>query len=174
MAFRRATLLEFWRDVEEAETAKDGFSPCWNYTGSDAYSGYKAFRCVLAHRAAAVIYTCEIPSKVKQRCGNRHCVRLEHLQISERGFVKHYSENTGRPLATPTVEQPDMIQQVLAARPPSGRYIVADIAKTVGTTQENVRKILRESALYDLISEIRSLIESKQEVRKQPLTGVTI
>lgn len=168
MAFRRATIQEFWREVKEGTVPIAGWLPCWNYTGSDAYSGYKAFRCVLAHRAAATIYTGRIPGKVKQMCGNRCCVRLEHLRIGEKGNRERVSAFTGRALCTPTVKMPGTIQAVLDARPETGKYKVSDIASAAHTTHDNVRKILREAALYDLASEVRELIESKRPIQTKP------
>lgn len=164
MAFTRPTIKEFWNLVTEGIPPDTNWLPCWNYTGSDAYSGYKAFRTELAHRCAAVIYTGRIPAKVKQCCGNKHCVRLEHLRIASR--VEETLSERAKKRDVPRHEQPDFIREVLAFRPPSGRYAITDLAKQSGTNYQTVRKILRVSVLYDLQAEVKALIESKRTVQR--------
>jgi len=153
VSFNRATISEFWRNVQVGTKPTPEHSECWNYIGSDAYLGYKAFRCVLAHRAAAVIYLCEIPARVSQTCGNKHCVRLDHLRFGTR---RH--------------ELTDDIKKVLAARPPNGRkYNVMEIRKSVPHLfPMDIRGILRESALYDLMFESQLLKAEGKPVRMEP------
>lgn len=168
MSFRRASLDDFWREVTEVQRVS-GFSPCWEFAGSPAYLDYRAFRSLLAHRVAACIYTCEIPGRVNQRCGNPACVRVDHLNIHDaRPVNPGVSPNTGRPLTPSVCKDADTIARVLAARPESGRYRYADVAKTARTTTTVVKKILREAPLYDLIAEITRLREARAFVRMEP------
>jgi len=174
MAFQRSKVAHFWADVKEGEPHQPGQTPCWVYCGSDAYQGYKAFRCVLAHRAAAVIYTGEIPGRVRQTCGNKHCVRFSHLQINERPETKlRKSPLTGRLLVTKDYRDPEFVQKVLDARPETGKYSAQAIAEKVGTNPENVKKALRDAALYDLLTDMRRLIESNLPIQREPTPTVT-
>lgn len=176
MGFQRSKIADFWREVRVGEPYRAGLTPCWVYCGSDAYQGYKAFRCVLAHRAAAVIYTGEIPGRVKQICNNKHCVRFDHLKISPRPEYKpRFSPLTGRILERKDYRDPEFVQRVLDARPSSGKYSTLALAEKVGTNHENAKKALREAALYDLLADLKYLIESNQVVQREPTaTSVTV
>jgi len=154
MSFHRATISDFWREVEVSAVPLAGFSACWNFNGSNAYSGYRAFRSVLAHRAAATIYCGKVPARVHQRCGNRKCVNVAHLTISHEPVTKwKFNPLTGKPITPKRSNDTDLIKAVLDARPDTGRYSVTAIARQVGSNADTVRKILRESSLYDLAAE---------------------
>jgi hypothetical protein len=158
MSFHRATIEDFWREVTIGSKSKPDWGECWTFKGSNAFSGYRAFRSVLAHRAAATIYCGRIPARVSQRCGNRHCVRLEHLQIaSEPKAPIKFNPYTGQPIRPKRSEEPDLIKSVMESRPADGeRYSIDSIAKKLNVTKDTVRKILREAALYDLMMEYQS------------------
>ena len=167
MSFKRAKINDFWTEVKVGKTKKEGFSDCWEYTGSPAYLGYRAFRSVLAHRAAAVIYCGKIPSTVRQRCGNKMCVRVCHLNIKLE--VDHPSDNPKRRnILTFKEERPDLVKSILDARGESGKYKFSDIATKVGTTVDRVKKILREAALYDLLNDREQQLNAGFKIRMEP------
>lgn len=155
MSFNRASIMEFWRNVEVGEPPEEGYSPCWNFKGSNAYLGYRAFRSLLAHRVAAVVYTGDVYRTVKQNCKNKCCVRLEHLS-----FIGKEDRDW------------DRVKQVLDARPQCGsKYTVQ---KLYGDTKINpifIRAVLREAPLYDIRDEYQYLMQCGRVPQNQP-TGV--
>jgi hypothetical protein len=159
MSFQRATVQSFFANCKPGSKPDNFDSECLIYDGPDAYNGYKGFRCVLAHRAAAAIYTERIPGVVRIRCGNKNCVRFEHLDIAEPvpPAEPKRSPLTNRALRKPVHTNPELIQAILNARPHNKLFTVANIAKTVHTNTDVVRKVLRESALYDLIDAVKEL-----------------
>lgn len=160
MSFQRATLDAFFNHVKVGEKPTTDLTPCWLFFGADAYSGYKAFRCVLAHRAAAAIYTGRFPGRVSHICKNKHCVRYEHLKINTSDGPrerKRKSRLTGRTLAGLVTNDPDTIKRVLDSRPMNKIYSVATIAQLANTTINVVRAVLREAAIYDLIEQVKEI-----------------
>lgn len=168
----RATLREFWGFVVETpnpdttNTTNTTKLPCWEWIGSTAYNGYMAFRSVLAHRAAATIYCGKIPSSVSQRCGNRKCVRLEHLAIA------HKTETT-EDRYTPVHKQEETITSILQARG-SDRYTLEGISEKTGCKLSTIKKVLRESPLYDLLADITHIRSKGLSIQTKPKKEVAV
>jgi hypothetical protein len=159
----RSSVKEFWALVEETSVPfSEGISPCWEWKGSPAYSGYYGFRSVLAHRAAATIYCGQIPSNVRQMCGNKKCMRIDHLSIStESNFDVIKDEH----------KKPGVIEKVLAARGTS-RYTVNSIKNKTGFQIKVIRKVLREAPLYDLLREVQQCKRNGIPVQMKPNSTV--
>lgn len=69
----------FWRKVDRS-------AECWLWLGARTNAGYGALsvggKCVGAHRVAWLLSRGELPEgqRVTHLCGNRSCVRPEHLR----------------------------------------------------------------------------------------------
>jgi hypothetical protein len=111
----------FWARVQE------GYG-CWLWLGSTSSSGYGRIflegRMQLAHRVMYGLVHGELPAghEVKQRCGNRACVRPEHLIAS--------------PAGTLTAEKVRHIRSQLNLG-----STVAEITRRFGTTASHVKRI---------------------------------
>lgn len=162
-------LDDFWAKVVIDATPRHvGISPCWTYIGADA-GGYGRFSSVYAHRVAAAIYCVAVPSKVYQRCGNRRCVRLEHLAISLLVNRKpKVSRLTGKEIPIPRHKDVYLAEKVLDSRGDVQHRKVSELAILHGTTQVVVKKILLEAAIHDVIAEIKEHREQGTEYRTYP------
>lgn len=108
----QATERRFWAKVEKTDA-----SGCWNWTAATTL-GYGVLRGVgLAHRYAWTLEHGQIPDgmTVKQRCGNRRCVRVAHLYLASRKDTVHDNMTSGRHYS-PFVEASVEARRQYAAR----------------------------------------------------------
>jgi hypothetical protein len=76
-------MLAFW---SRTRGTPDG---CWRWTGARTSRGYGALkvdgRVQLAHRTAYALTRGEAPAGllITHRCGNRRCVRPDHLRVGD-------------------------------------------------------------------------------------------
>jgi len=79
---------EFWKRVEKTDT-------CWNWTGPVGKNGYGSLRwgerSTYPRRASWEIVKGPIPPRtvVSATCGNKLCVRPEHLELARPMVAKH-------------------------------------------------------------------------------------
>lgn len=171
-------LTNFWSYVVDEEIGRGKYSSCWVWIGA-ADALYPRFSTVTAQQAAGTIYCEALTGKCRHKCGNKLCMRLEHLSISYKKEPERVSEFTGKPIPLPKHLQPEIIRAVLDSRKidflnQENRKINKNTSSLDAITAKyhvgysTAQKILRLAPVYDLLSEIAALKEAKKEVCKKP------
>jgi hypothetical protein len=151
----------FWSKVDRS-------GRCWHWTASTGRQGYGRFTVlrgvvVRAHHFAWALLRGPLPesARVLQRCGDRLCVRAEHLYLGAR--VRSSSRRRRRPVRAPVRRRPSDARRRLPARvrrdlallaPLDVRTIrlvhsiggePAELARLLGVSETAIREILRSN-----------------------------
>ena len=158
--YAHSWIAEFWREAFPRPCELAGFSDCWQFRGSNAFAGYRAFHGVLSHLCAAVILQGEIPSRVVRRCGNRACVRPEHMAI--------YPVTDSAELRELQREE-ERIAKLFDCCPGRGHRISRKTAALeTGFRIGEIDKLLRKAALYRILFERKARVEAGLEIQVSP------
>lgn len=157
MKAKHPSVLDFWSHVKVRQV--DNPDSCWVWNWTVNADGYGLYKGCLARRVAGIIYFHRIPGSItlRKECPN-NCLRREHF----------YNVGWNDSLSLKHHRQPSVVMKILAARTPA--YTVRELCEKTGETIPIVRKVLAESAMYDILADVQRYLRNNDPIPILPDT----